>query len=384
MIAFLLLSLSLHAQEFVEKSYQGTSMLTNLVEARREIQDQAAQKTTEELVKELIGEDKFNRQKALIQSKILKNPARFIPFTKPGELKQDQAGFTMTVQLKLSPASLRQALQQLGVLNENEGQPVLLPMITFTDKVNMRSERWWTPAEKEKPGAVRTWARDAEEIFQAAFMRSGFHVIRPQAAHLGTGLPKSFQVEHPTRDDEAFLGDWTGASLLLSGDISIQRSPESSQNYRIELKLGVEQMSNARSIADVSRVMDTENGPFEQVVGKKLHDSLDAIASDLAGQVLEAWQKGAIGSNQLRLSVRGHWTVPQIESMKEKLKAGSPQIRQIRERLFSKDAVQFEIESPAVASEIAQKLNGFEWDGRRFGSAVDGDKGIVLNTEGSR
>lgn len=384
MIAILLLSLGLHAQEFVEKTFQGTSNLTNLVEARREIQDQAAQKSTEELVKELIGEDKFNRQKALIQAKILKNPARFIPFTKPGELKQEQAGFSMTVQLKLSPASLRQALQQLGVLNENEGQPVLLPMITFTDKVNMKSERWWTPAEKEKPGSVRTWARETEDAVQTAFMRSGFHMIRPQAAHLGTGLPKAFQVEHPTRDDQAFLGDWTGASLLLAGEISVQRSPESSQNYRVEIKLGVEQMSNARSIADVSRVMDTDNGNFDQVVEKKIRESVDSIAADLANQVLEAWQKGAIGSNQLRLSVRGHWTVPQIESLKEKLKAGSPQIRQIRERLFSKDAVLFEVESPSTPSEIAQKLNGFEWEGRRFGSAVDGDKGIVLNTEGSR
>src|SRR5437868_11053897 len=79
----------LYAQQsadLIERSFTGTSGEKIPQAAKRDIQDQASKKVSEELIKELIGEERYTKNKTLIQNKVEKLSNRYIPFAKPSEL----------------------------------------------------------------------------------------------------------------------------------------------------------------------------------------------------------------------------------------------------------------------------------------------------------
>ena len=95
----------------VERIQEVQSRQKNPVLARQEMVNQATDRVSETLIKEIIGEAKFNRNKVLIQSKIIRNAARYIPFSKPSELQPlEPEGFKMTVTLRANVDELQALL----------------------------------------------------------------------------------------------------------------------------------------------------------------------------------------------------------------------------------------------------------------------------------
>lgn len=110
---------------------------------------------------------------------------------------------------------------------------------------------------------------------------------------------------------------------MIDGKVSLQNGPEG-RGGRIEAKFEVFQTSNNRPIADVNRVIITEPGAFEAAIEKKWNEIIDGLMQDLSSQVVEAWQKGSIGSSQLRLVLEPRPGLQDIESLKERLSPRAP------------------------------------------------------------
>lgn len=363
--------------DLVERNFTGTSTQQNPLDARREIQEQAALKTTEDLAKELLGEEKSIKARPLLQGKVAKASARYLPFSKPGTLESTPNGFQMSVALKVDLRSFRQVLQENGLLNENEAAPLVLPLVSFVDKVHLKSERWWMPIEGEVQGPLRTWSRQFENLLRQTFLHSGFYLIPAMGSKLAPSFPSVLRSERPSPEDLAQLGDWFGAPLVIEGTVQILKG-DVSNVFKLEFRLSVVQSSNNRPLADVSRSYTTEAGSFDAVVDKKLREIAEPAVTDLVSQVFEAWQKGSVGSAQLRLSLNRRLTLPEMEIFKEKIRNGAWSVRNIHERLLTGEGTQFEIESPLLAQELVQKMNGLEAAGRRWNAVRGSDTEIKL------
>lgn len=362
--------------ELIERTYSGVSKETNPQVAKRLLQDEAAQKVSEEVIKELIGNERFLKNKSLIQTRIIRNSARFIPFSKPSALEQQGEEFRMSVAMKLSLKDLKQMLQDNSLLNENDAIPVVLPMISWQDRVEGRSYRWWLPADKSAQSFLIKEGRLLEESLRGAFQKNSFYLVKPMEAGLAAHVPSDFHSEKITGESGQFFAQYFNAPVIIDGQVLLSKGDNN--NYRIELRLTAVQVSNERAIADVSRRFETASGAFEGVVDKKLREVLDGAANDLATQVFDAWQRGSVGTSVIRLTITGRHTLPMMEEVKEKIRSQVTQVRNIRERFVSADGVSFEVDTTASSSELLIKLEALDIAGRRLARESEGTNEIVL------
>jgi hypothetical protein len=367
------------SSELIEKNFTGTSDDKTPQSAKREIQEKASQKISEDLIKELIGEERYTKNKTLIQNKVIKLSNRFIPFVKASELAPEGAGYKMTVTLKISLKDLKTLLQEQSLLAENDTVPLVLPLITFTDKVDFKAFRWWKPEESANKAFLISQNRHFENALRGAFQKYSFYLVK--TSPLGLQIPRSYQNERLSLDDMQFLSQYFGAPLMIDGQVQYSKSPDSSNRYRIEVKLLALQVSNGRPIADVSRKFETEMGSFEASVDKKIRESIDATSQELASQVFEAWQRGSLGSTILRLTFRGKIPFNQKEAFKEKLKNQVREIRNIRERLVTADSVAYEVDTNLNPKDFAAKLVNLEVDGRKWKPSGTTDNEVMMQLQ---
>ncbi|AHZ84568.1 hypothetical protein AB1A81_09510 [Bdellovibrio bacteriovorus] len=362
--------------ELVDRTYSGVSKETNPQVAKRVIQDEASQKVSEEIIQELIGNDRFLKNKTLIQNKIIRNSARYIPFTKPSALTQNADEFKMSVAMKVSLKDLKQMLQDNSLLNENEAVPVVLPLVSWQDRVEGRSYRWWLPLDKNPQGFLVKEGRLLEEALRGAFQKNNFYLIKPIEAGLAASVPADFQNEKIGGEDAQFFAQYFNAPVVVDGQVNLTKGERN--NFRIEIKMTALQVSNGRAIADVSRRFDTDSGSFENAIDKKLREVLEGTANDLAVQVMDAWQRGSLGTSMIRLTIQGRQPLPVLEGMKEKIRSQLTQVKNIRERLVSADSVSFEVDTSVPASELVGKLESLDLDGKRLSRVSEGQNEIVL------
>lgn len=368
--------------DVVERTYSGTSDNVNPQGAKREIQDKGAQKISEDLIKDLIGEDRYVKNKSLIQSKVLRFSNRYIPVVKPGELQPSGQGFAMTMTARVSVKELKALLQKNSLLSENDNAPLVLPLISFIDKMDGQTFRWWKPEEgvaDKRRAFLVSQDRHFETALRAAFEKNNFYLIK--GLGLSPQVPHVVQNERLNLDDMQLLGQYFGAPLLLDGQVQYSVSPEASNRYRVEVKLVALQASNGRAVADVSRRFDTEAGVFEIETDRRIKEVLDATAMDLATQVNEAWQKGALGTTILRLTFRGKIPFNQKESFKDKIRSQFRDIRNIRERMITADTIAYEVDTSLSAKDFSAKLNGSEIDGRHWNATTQNDNEVVLQVQ---
>ena len=363
--------------ELIDRTFSGSSKETNPQEARRDIQEQASQKISEDIVKELIGDERYNRNRSLINSKIFKNSARYIPYSKPSALAQDEAEFKMSVEMKLSLRDLKQMLQENALLNENDAIPVVLPTIAWVDRVQGRSYRWWIPGDRNAQAFLMKNGRLLENALRDSFQKNNFYVMRPIEAGLGASVPSDFHSEKISSEDNAFFAQYFNAPVMIDGQVLINRA-DSGSGFKIEISMKAIQVSNGRAIADVSRRYETQGGSYESAIDKRLREVVDTASSDLASQVLEASQRGSLGTSILRLTISGRSSIPQMEALKDKIRSQLTQVKGIRERLVSSESVSFEVDTALPPAELAAKIETLDINGKRLSKVSEQKDEIVF------
>lgn len=378
LIFFLNSPVKAQTEELIDRTFSGVSKEATPQAAKREIQDQASQKVSEEIIKELIGEERFAKNKSLIQSRVIKNSQRYIPFAKTSQITQEGAEYKMAVSVKVSLRDLKQLLQDSALLNENDAIPVVLPVISWSDRVEGRSYRWWLPADKSQQLAFLVKeGRLLEDAMRGAFQKNNFFLIKPIEAGLSSSVPTDFHSEKIAGEDAQFFAQFFNAPLLVDGQVVINKG-EKANNYRIEIRMTAIQVSNGRAIADVSRRFDTEPGSLEGAVDRKLREVVESASNDLSSQVLEAWQRGSLNTSVIRLTIKGRSTLPMMEGLKEKIRSQITQVKSVRERLVSSESVSFELDASIPANELWQKLEVLDVNGKKLSKVSEAQEELVL------
>jgi hypothetical protein len=360
-IFVLLFSIAMAESALLERVVDVQSKEANPVSARSDMMNQASDKASEAVIKEIIGDAKFSRNKTLIQSKIIKNSARYIPFSKPGELKAIQPqGFSMKMVLKINVDSLQAMLLENGLFYETDSAPVVLPAIRWIDKVNSKNYAWWFDGLDPQKTFLMKEARNLEDNLKAALIKNNFYLLKPQNLHFYNFIPEVLRTESPRAEDWQWLSQKINSQVWIGGDVIFAKSDERSEAFKINLKWTAYQVLNGRVIAEVARNFETDSGSFEIVVNRKFKENVEQIAQDLSAQVFEAWQKGALGASLYKLTIKGSLPMLQQEAIKEVLKSKVREIKNVRERLITSEGVVFEVDSTLNPKELAQKIPKIE------------------------
>ncbi|PWU20079.1 MAG: hypothetical protein C5B49_04830 [Bdellovibrio sp.] len=361
----------------VDRTVEVTTKEKNPAQARHELNDQAQAKAIEDLLIEILGEERFHKNQAVIQNKIIKLAPRLLPFAKPGNLEPlPDGGFKMTFAFKVNQDDVDQLILNNGLAFETDVQPVLLPLVYWIDKTEEQSWAWWLPGSSASVGGAGTSAgqvgafatsADATRAFLAkanstlenllrnGFLKTGFFSLRPQWLNVHDALASPVSLEPSPAEMQAVAAQ-RGVQVVVAGEMQILPSPSRPGAYLLDLKMGVVHMPRARKLAQVARRVETEVGAKSTVVMTKLREILDTMVTDLAGQTLESWQRGAVQSNSYRVTLVGPVPILVQEGFREALKAKSRDVRAVRERLIGNDAVVFEIETATRLKDLAQRV----------------------------
>lgn len=343
-------------KNLVERSFDGVSKDKNAMNAKAEILNQATDKISTQLIQEIIGEGKYSRNRSVIENKIIKNSGRYIPYSKPGDLKEEGEGYKMNVQLRLNLDDLQALLLENGLFYETDGTPSVISSIRWNDQVNGKTYLWWRDGEDPNFAFISKQNRFFEISAKNSLARNNFYFFQPLRNKMFELLPEKFR-----STDRLKLEDWQAlsprinAQIFLDGEINIKKSIERSDAYLLEFKLAALQVQNGRSVADITRHFETDPGSFENSVDKKLKEVLDTLNNELSNQIFEAWQRGSIGAELYKLTIRGNLSLPTQELVKEAIKSKLREIKNIRERLITADGLVYDVDTATSPKDMAIK-----------------------------
>ena len=361
---------------------EGTSKAESAAEASRTIVQNMTAAVARQQVLELVGDKVFQKNKNLIENRIVREAFKFIPFVTPGTPTKAQDGWRMSVQLKVATESLRQMVIDNGLFFDTEGPAAVLPMVSIIDRVRGAEYRWWV-GQKDDPSQkfVRQISQDLKQALFQELSRQGFYVIRPMTPSLIGILPEGFRGERSRPDDLRFLGGFFNAQMVARGDIRIRDSTVISGGYQIGIKISANQTANNRAVAEVTRSFETEPGGFESVVRAKLQTVLADAAKDLAAQVVDAWQKGTLGSNMVRLSLRGKLNPKQVSEFKTQIMKNVREVKSVRERIIEPGGITFEVDYAGQAQQFSEQCTSLALPGFALRLANSSDTGVTLDVK---
>ena len=339
----------------------GTSKAATASEATREMQTRLTSEVAREQVIQLIGEKRYLKNKSLVEGKIVRQSSKFIPFSNPTPVVQGADGqWTMEVEFRISQTSMRKMVLDAGILNDAEGAASLLPLVAFSDRTRGLSVRWWLGEPKDDAHKfLVSLSKIFDEKTQASFSKEGFHVIKPQGNQVSP-LPEAYRAEQPSAADLNFISDYFRTQMVLKGEVRIKESKNVPGAFFCALKLQVVQPATGRSIAEVTRQFVTEIGAYETVIRNKMTAELPDVSKDLATQVMEAWQRGTLNTNLLRLTVRNRLSPKQLAEFKTALTQSVTDFKSLKERIFDNGQIVFEVDYTGQIPQLTDRLRGLK------------------------
>jgi hypothetical protein len=358
---------------------EGFSKAESEPEAERAIRQSMIQSIARQQILDIIGEKSFQKNKNLIENRIIREAFKFIPFVTVGKAVKGVDGWRMPVQMKVSVSSLREMIISNGLLFDTEGPAAILPMVAISDRIRSQNHRWWVIERDESKKFLPQLSSDLNQALFRELNRQGFYVIRPQTQSLAGLLPESFRSDRPRPEDLRFLGDFFNAQMIVRGDVRLRESIAVSGGYQIAIKMSAMQAANNRAVAEVARNYETDPGNLETVVRNRLQTALPEVAKDLAVQVVDAWQKGTLGSNLLRLSLRGLLSPRQVNEFKAGLLKNVREVKSVRERIIEPGGITFEVDYAGGGQQFSERFRSLALPGFALKLASKSDTSVTLD-----
>ena len=268
---------------------EGTSNASTPTQARQAALKDAFDKAALVEITNLIGPAKLEKNRPLLNAKILSQSSKYIVNYKTGEMKVDKNGqSTLAVTLKLNAKSLRDLLAKEGLLYQSEGPANIFPIIQITEKrPNGRSFRWWMEEANAQNIFLRDILKNALKQLDGLFRPKSFYLIDPVNQHYVQMVPDAYRNPNLTLDDILFLGQYFKAQIVVHGEAGFEPSATKARTIQMDLRLTAYHAANGRVVAEVNRVYESQPGEWDpaelQVASKGFEDA----SQDLVSQVFE-------------------------------------------------------------------------------------------------
>jgi hypothetical protein len=361
----------------IEKTVELSTTEKNASQARRELIEKTSQKVAEDTINEILG-DRASKNKRVIQ-KIVGEYPRYIPFSKIGDLKPiGSGGFSIVCTYKVNVSDLESVLLENGLFYEGDVNPLVIPFVTFTDRVNEISSAWWKMREDPKGSKVSTHLKQIENVLRDKLSEIGFYLMKPMNSNLYNLNWDAISRLDSRLEDRIDFAKSYNAQMIIVGEIEIKA--KDNKIFEILMSLSAYQTLNRRLVAEVVRKFDTAPGSYDFVVPKKLEQAYAQVFQDLSNQIFDTWQKGTLGSSVYKLTLKGKLPLLQQEAFKELVRSRALDIKNIRERFMTLSSTIYEFDSTASPKDISTKLNNLELAGFKFVIESANDEAIVLNS----
>ena len=376
-------ALAQSGDDLVVVTVEGSSQAPTAADAARDIADKMTAQVAREQAIEIIGDKKYAKNKALVEQKIVREAPRFIPYASPGEpVKGADGAWKMKLELRISRSSLKALVAQAGLLVDAESGPTsVLPMMSFVDRVRGGAYRWWDGDPEGSKKYLAQLSRLFHQALHAELAKQGFFAVVPQTV-TSMMVPDALRGDRLSTEDVASLGEFFKAQIIVQGETRIRESRELAGAFQVSVRLTALQASNGRSVGEVARAFETEAGALETVVRQKLTTAYAEVAKDLGVQILDVWQKGALGANVLRLAIRtgsgGRMGPRQLDSFKASLLRSIREVKSARERLFDSTQTVLELESSVTSPQLAEKLKSVPVAGFQIRVAEATERGVTI------
>lgn len=373
------MGLRAYAQDRVQELTEpGRSAATDPGTAKQEAIQDAIAKATNRFVKEMIGEAKFEKSKETVKSKVLSQSDRFVPYLRAEPPTTEGADQIFPVTLKISITSLENVLKSTGLLQANDGPQTLLPMVGFVDLVNNKSLKWWIQDQSSANSFLRSQERAFFEALKKGIKEQGWSIINAEAMQYRSGVPAALQIESPRSQDVVRLAEQMKSQLVVRGDLRIEPGA-TTQSFKLSLRLRVLQTPSGRTVADSTRVLETESGVFTTVVSKRSQEMMDDSIQDIYGQIQDAMNRGQLGTQVVRLSIDG-WLAPkELDLLKEDLRFQVRTIKRVSDRLFARDRIELEVDVTGGAQTLIQTLQTMKF--RQVKIKAEGIEGSTVRAK---
>lgn len=340
----------------LERSYTIESEKESPVEAKREIQDKAILQIVEELGVEVLGEVRYNKRKNTLNAALVQKSSRFIPFSNITESKQIDKKLKQTILFKVNLAEFRNILKAMGQLEEIDKNQSILPLIRFENSISQRASAWWHLEDE----SLSKTSNMMEEKLSEVFMRGGFYLAPASQIPLSSLLPSSYSKAQLNNDEILKLAHLMQTPYVLSGHVLIKRSERLVNQMRIELHLNLIQAENGKALADIKRVYEhplpKDSSKLDDEISKKVAEEGESIGSEIVSLMTDALQRGLINSQKIRLKFSMVSQPQKIELLKERIKAQSGNIKNVKEKSIAANSIVYEIDFVGSPKEIQEKL----------------------------
>ncbi len=361
---------------------EGASKQAMPNDAVREVADELTLSTARSQVIQSIGDASYQKNKSMIEDRILKNTSRFIPSVNPGApLKQKDGSWKVPVQLRLSNASLKKVLMENGLVAASSGAASVLPLIAVIDRAKSTALRWWmgenrSAEQKSLIPLINLLHQKLAEEFQ----KQSVVFTKPSQERI-VSLPETLKLERPASAELTAIGNYFKSSMIAKGDVRILPSPAAGIGS-VQIKIQVLQ-TNApdRIIAEVARDFTSDPHAPSVEAGLRTRALVEfaSLAKDLAAQVQIALQRGAAGTNFLSLAVRGPLSPLQQSAFKNAFVQSVHEARDVKERLYERGQVTYEVDFSGDATQFANRIKSLRLPGFQM-QVPEGQAGARLLT----
>lgn len=348
--------LSFSQVSLLERSYTLESEKESATEAKKEIQDKAILQIVEELGVEVLGDVRFNKHKKMLSTQLVQKASRFIPFSNITESKQADNKLKQTVMFKVNVTEFRNILKSMGQLEEIDKNQSILPLIRIENTILQKTSAWWNKDGEPNSKTMTV----LEEKLGEVFLRGGFYVTPASQIGLAEALPSSYSKSQLSNDDVLKLARLAQTPYVLSGHILTKRSDRLMDQMRLELHFNLLQAENGKMLADIKRIYDLplakDAAKMDVEISKKVADEADSIGAEIVSLMTDALQRGLVNSQKIRLKFLMSSQPQKIEILKERVKAQSGNIKNVKEKSISANSITYEIDFIGNIKDIQDKL----------------------------
>lgn len=330
--------------------------------ARSQAIDQATDAVTLEFVKKEIGSERFLESQDKIESQVKPLKNRFIPFFKILSSKKVETGFQFSIELKISKKDLRYVLRQTGLFASSEKTGITLPFIEFNNSLTGESYRWWSTEFSVSNDLEAMASHFEKEMFQG-LLSKGLFLLRPQMFKMGHLIPQFMKKAYLSQSDMVQLTHLKRGQLYLDGRVDVLTSPLREGALRVRVEVSCKQSSNGKSVAEVVRTYDTPSGQKMSQLGAKIKELAQETGVEIANQVYDLWQRGALEAQLLKLAVTGNLDHMQLVRFKRELRDKAGLSNELVERLYEPGRVTFETDYSGGVENLVQRLRQTQFDG---------------------
>jgi hypothetical protein len=380
--SFLTLSSVKADNTIVQVAMDGISTSDVPVKARTDSLQDALNKGCLQVIGNLIGQVKLEKNLSVISSKILSQTGKFVQFYKASEPVTKGNQTVTSVTMKISVSSLRDLLAQQGLLYQSEGPATILPIIKIVEKKdNGRQYTWWSEEVTPKTQFLRDEEKSVIHLFDGAFRPKNFYVIDPVTAHYVQWLPADYRTENLSQEQLLWFGEFFRGQIVVTGDVTIEPGT-GEKTVKLSTRIVGYHTSNGRIVGEVARSFEVPYRDWDQGVHDVLHKAFSEITKDLSSQVSDESTRGTLGATVLRVTLRGNYNYQDLENFKKQVITKMGDVKAIRERLQERGLTSFELDYGGDVNALVKSLQANSFEG--FKIAVQNSDNNEVNVRWSK